>query len=539
MCGDGPACGDGFECFEEECRTPVEVAAGSDHTCVRWASGRVSCWGHSLYGQSGIEEVHQLEPRAIDGIDDAISLVAGGAHTCALRSNGKIGCWGFNREGQLGNFADVVSTMPFESSSVPREVFLEERALSITAGAQHTCAIAESGRLYCWGRGGRWEGDACILGDDNPQGLILPRALDFQLSEISGGSFHTIGIMGDRAYGIGSNKYGQLSGTVGGAFCEPYPLPQLDVRMIAAGREHSCAADQNHVVRCIGHLQSTDPVTFDEPIAELKAGGEFNCARLASGRIECWGLQTAGVLGHLDPDQPDVGPVTAIEGTAGATSLDTGGGHACFVRDGDGVYCWGNNIHAQLGNGETAILRPQPVLTGDFVEVAPGRDATCARARNGRVWCWGRNIDGAVGSGRVSYFEHPTEVPGLEAIAIATGFHFGCAIDPAQDVWCWGSFDRPVNGIAGSIELTTPTKIQGASGAEAISAGWEHACATYGGGSEIRCWGVLDRRIVLEATTIAGLTDIATYDAFSHGLVCAIDRSGALACNANGPFRQD
>src|SRR5262245_45980109 len=52
-CGGQPACADGFECFEEECRTPIDVALGSNHACVLWPSGQVSCWGQNTSGQLG------------------------------------------------------------------------------------------------------------------------------------------------------------------------------------------------------------------------------------------------------------------------------------------------------------------------------------------------------------------------------------------------------------------------------------------------------------------------------------------------------
>jgi alpha-tubulin suppressor-like RCC1 family protein len=39
--------------------------------------------------------------------------------------------------------------------------------------------------------------------------------------------------------------------------------------------------------------------------------------------------------------------------------------HACGVRLDDSVYCWGDNLHGQLGNG-TQTHSPVPVPAGPF-----------------------------------------------------------------------------------------------------------------------------------------------------------------------------
>ena len=84
-------------------------------------------------------------PIALDS--SAKSVAAGYAHSCALLSDGRVACWGSNLYGQLGPGAE-----PGIKPSGPVIVDLPEAADRVSAGREHTCARAESGRVYCWGR---------------------------------------------------------------------------------------------------------------------------------------------------------------------------------------------------------------------------------------------------------------------------------------------------------------------------------------------------------------------------------------------------
>jgi alpha-tubulin suppressor-like RCC1 family protein len=87
----------------------VQVAPGSDHTCVLTAAGQVRCWGDSRFGvlgqgpgrgESGRVPVESATHVDLGG--RAVEIAAGGFHTCALLDTGRVRCWGWNRSGQLG-----------------------------------------------------------------------------------------------------------------------------------------------------------------------------------------------------------------------------------------------------------------------------------------------------------------------------------------------------------------------------------------------------------------------------------------------------
>ena len=124
---------------------------------------------------------------------------------------------------------------------------------------------------------------------------------------------------------------------------------------------------------------------------------------------------------------------------------------ACAVADSD-VYCWGENGHGQLGNGDTQ-RRYRPVKVNapsglSFTEVDVGEQHACALATNGSMWCWGTGNHYQLGheNGTVSYWS-PTQVDfgayNVSVSSIDVGPYNTCAIGTDTDtsneqVWCWG-----------------------------------------------------------------------------------------------------
>lgn len=152
----------------------MQVAACFQHTCVILdgkADGpdKVRCWGANEFGQLG-QNSNSVEPVIITsdpgmdvdlGLDpttmkarSAKNIGCGRYHTCALTDDGDVFCWGFKAYGQLGygeimnNVGDGVGPSPGEMGSVP----LGESAEMIAVGADHSCALMQSGSLSCWGR---------------------------------------------------------------------------------------------------------------------------------------------------------------------------------------------------------------------------------------------------------------------------------------------------------------------------------------------------------------------------------------------------
>ncbi len=123
----------------------VAIAAGANHTCILRASGRVSCWGDDIDGQSsGSGESHRRAALVeIAGLENVHAIAAGTHHSCARAANGDVWCWGRNHEGQAA--PDDPSTRVRH-----RRVPLPGPASVVASGGTSSCAVVNGG-VHCWG----------------------------------------------------------------------------------------------------------------------------------------------------------------------------------------------------------------------------------------------------------------------------------------------------------------------------------------------------------------------------------------------------
>ncbi len=152
---DGVSCGEGGEFCVDSPRqvsaiTDVEIlASGGDHTCAKLYGGRLYCWGANTAGQVGNGSTdNAFEPVEILPVDASgwENVAVGGDHTCAIDSNGQLWCWGLNERDQIGTGESNVAYY-----TQPRSVELPENPVGLGLGENHSCAVLENGRLYCWG----------------------------------------------------------------------------------------------------------------------------------------------------------------------------------------------------------------------------------------------------------------------------------------------------------------------------------------------------------------------------------------------------
>lgn len=105
--------------------TPVEVAAGNEHSCALLADGSVACWGSNAYHQTG-QTVYGdvLTPTTVPGISGVTHLAAGFDSTCALLSDSSVTCWGSNQWGTTGRnpIVEQPRRMDVGEVSVPAEL---------------------------------------------------------------------------------------------------------------------------------------------------------------------------------------------------------------------------------------------------------------------------------------------------------------------------------------------------------------------------------------------------------------------------------
>jgi alpha-tubulin suppressor-like RCC1 family protein len=144
------------------------LSAGARHTCGIAVDDRPTayCWGDNFHGQS-VPFGYRIGYRTLwaptfagDG-SDLVGVSAGRWHTCYVwrRSLNTVRCVGANFDGQLGTD-------------------LYGHYVHVSAGDAHTCALRDSGAVYCWGRNAAGQlGDGTHLRQERPVRVSHPAAL--------------------------------------------------------------------------------------------------------------------------------------------------------------------------------------------------------------------------------------------------------------------------------------------------------------------------------------------------------------------------
>jgi len=378
---------------------------------------------------------------------DPATLALGAAHTCRLVSE-RIWCWGDNGSGQLG---DRTTTSRAHPVLMPAEVPLPnasyltlfDRAIDVTAGDAHTCAIGEDRYVFCWGRNDRGQTGGAMGTTLRPDLVRAPRgtAPDFVRDAImiEAGAQHTCALIADGSVACwGANEHGQLGrGTRSGANPGAREVPGLArASQISAGGATTCIVTDDRTVQCwgagergqIGDGRFEDrsvPTTLAlTDVVRVAVAADHVCALLGSGRVNCWGNNDAGQLG--DGTTRSSARPTEVTGLTGATLISSGDGFSCAGSPDDRgtatagwIDCWGRGDRFQTGDGTTAN-RTTPVPTFqeatnriDVVnELRAGSSHACI-AVNRTVLCWGGNSRGQVGDGTALDRPTPLAVSGL------------------------------------------------------------------------------------------------------------------------------
>ena len=334
---------------------------------------------------------------------------------------------------------------------------------TISVGRNTSCAILDTGTLYCWGA--------------NPG--------------IEPGTLVTTPV---RVAGIG------------------------EVKQLSIGAEHKCVVDTTGTVWCWGRNDSGqlgngsfDPSAVPVPVPGLSSidtvsSGETHTCAYTTPEMPpvdafCWGNNDNGQLG----DGTTNGSPTPIklEFTDGANvfRLGPGAGYtSAVVVDPTGkfeVRCWGRNDKAQCGiDPATSPVVDVPTAVPGLPEmerVYPSAEHMCTRTQSTRIpWCWGANDRGQAGNGSPSPFSLPAAVVGVPAIVTMTpGLRHTCMSVRGDDTsFCWGANDLgQTNGVPGP-DRPVPEIEPFLEGTSYLMRQALHGCGIRG--AKVLCWGAND-----------------------------------------------
>jgi len=384
-----------------------EISAGPNNAICGIASNdRAYCWGNNQYGQvgDGTSGNTRNKPTKVDTTgalsDLAIKQISTGSnHACAIAgdagsNNDWVYCWGQNTNGKLGDGSTNNSNVPVAVSrgAIPIGATIKQ----ISAGSNHTCAIANNNQAYCWG----------------------------------------------------VNNDGQLgNGVTSSANPNPTPvavsqgaMPSLSVKQITTGNQISCAIASNDLAYCwgisnlIGNGSSGSganptPVAVAQgampagaTIKQISATSGHACVIASNDRVYCWGNNSTNMLGTGDTTarltpQAVISPLSGIQVTQISVNGATASGATCALSSSGIAYCWGINTNGGLGGGSVGpdtcgsygcslsivtVAQGAMPIGATIKQISTGGTFACAITNNKNAYCWGLNTSGQVGDGTIT-----------------------------------------------------------------------------------------------------------------------------------------
>ncbi len=371
-----------------------KVSVGPQNTCAILESGSLMCWGQDNQGQlgNGGTNTKQGTPDYVNlpAGRKAVAVSTGEFHTCAILDNGSMMCWGDDTFGQLGNGAIITAD---KDEPVYVNLPSGRTAVGLTVGWSYVCAILDTGSLMCWGLNNKGQlGNGGTTDENSPVSVDLP--------------------------------YGRTAVAVD------------------AGEKHTCAILDTGSLMCwgkdnkgqLGNGATTgdqpSPVYVDLPTGRtavsIVAGKEHSCAILDNRDMMCWGKDGDSQLGNGAGTTDQVSPVYVDLPTGlNAVMISAGASHTCAVLDNAYTYCWGSDDDGKLGNGATTTGdQPSPVYvnlpTGRTPAAispgGPGASHTCVILDDASMKCWGEDTNGQLGDGGTdSGQDSPVSVSGSHA----------------------------------------------------------------------------------------------------------------------------
>lgn len=207
------------EVDEEGVVTPVEFAelslgsntmgTRSTMTCGISVDGVGYCWGENEVLDHGIgagtEPLSSSIPVRLAGGLEFTSISVGALHACGLTKTKEAYCWGRGVAGELG---DGVSGVGNHHRKEPHPVESELEFSLIGAGLEQSCALTDTGELFCWG----WMEGA----ESWPEPRRMGGSQDWIFETLSSGDRHFCAIDAENVvFCWGSNFNDQLGNTVG------------------------------------------------------------------------------------------------------------------------------------------------------------------------------------------------------------------------------------------------------------------------------------------------------------------------------------
>ncbi|HEX8453693.1 MAG TPA: Ig-like domain-containing protein [Longimicrobium sp.] len=385
----------------------VEVSATGRVTALRAGNGQVTA---SVEGGSGVVQVHVYD-QYLHLWPDTVASLPGETRQLTIRTIVG-GSPPITPDGLTMGAPQVLSGGGAWESSDPSVARVDAEGRVTTVGPGRATITASFGNTRV---------------SSSVHVLSYPQPLRF--ASLGSASAHSCALTTDgKAYCWGSNENGQLGTRQPSDRCE----------RLSSVLMKNVTASFRTAYRC-----SLLPlaVETEQRFVSVSVGETRSCAITAAGTAYCWGGGNA---------VPAVLP--------GGVAFRSISAATCGVSTRNEAFCWGGTP------GSAPVAVPGGV---SFVQVAWGSQHSCGVATDGAAWCWGYNYSGELGVsgplGRCGDWEctvAPVRVDGGHTFrSIVVGAQYTCALDTADQAYCWGSGNRGKLGNGQEQNSRTPVAV--------------------------------------------------------------------------------
>lgn len=407
----------------------VLFVASTYKTCLQTENSGVRCFG----AKDKIAPVLYQNP--LDD-EEIVELRGGYGHRCALASSGKAYCWGNDSSGSLGAGRSFTPSGVYTPVEVQRVGSLQGKTIaSLAVGRSFTCVLDTEGGISCWGSNAYGQ-----LGVGTTTTSLVPVSVDATgalagkniVKLVAQGSYHICALDDEgAAYCWGDNSDGQVGDNSGVA--KVLVPSAVDMSGVLAGKR----------------------------LVDIALGDKHTCAIADDKKVYCWGANTSGALGVRQsaaslPSAPTPQAVYTAGVLDGKDVVKIGAGInlTCALTSDNLPYCWGNDSSGQLGNGTPKTASTEPVavkVTGvldgkSIVDIHVGRYHACVRDDQGAPYCWGSDDSGSLGDGNSSGQQPEPVATVLTALQNDEGFvslsletNRSCGLTDKNRLYCWGN----------------------------------------------------------------------------------------------------
>ncbi len=304
----------------------------------------------ALGGVLALVACQRRQPNPFEHSGRYTHVAVGDGSTCVTDGAGDVTCWGNHR--------------PKHASELPAGPYTQ-----LSVGSYSHCGLRTDGTLACAGRPGGAARTA-VPAPIAPPGTFVALA----------------GQCGLRHDGSVACATGRSASTrLAAASIPPGPFTR-----IAVGAFGGCGVTRSGELNCWGVLSPnttaacrtglkmvdlTPPANIQGEVIDVAMGAVHSCALLRTGQVRCWGDDACGQLAAPPSAMGQLASHPTANRTCGLTTLGA-------------IECWGE------------ALTPTPAPTGSFASLSVGRAHACALRPGGDVVCWGQNAQDQVAGNR-------------------------------------------------------------------------------------------------------------------------------------------